>query len=79
MRFKSKPVVIDAVPWYGYNFDEVKKFCPIAILDLFHVAVLIQTLEGTMTASKGDWIIKGTHGEFYPCKPEVFAVKYESV
>lgn len=37
----------------------------------------IETLEGTMTASPGDWIIKGVKGELYPCKPDVFAMTYE--
>lgn len=37
----------------------------------------IHTLEGVMTASKGDWIIKGVSGEFYPCKPDIFAATYE--
>jgi hypothetical protein len=41
--------------------------------------LLIGTLEGTMRASPGDWIIRGTHGELYPCKPNVFAVKYQPV
>jgi hypothetical protein len=39
----------------------------------------IETLEGTMTASLGDWIIKGVAGEFYPCKPDIFALTYELV
>lgn len=39
----------------------------------------LRTLEGTMRASLGDWVIKGTAGEFYPCKPEIFADVYESV
>jgi len=39
----------------------------------------IQTLEGTMTASPGDWIIKGVQGEFYPCKPDIFEQTYEAV
>ena len=39
----------------------------------------IHTLEGDMLASPGDWIIKGTKGEFYPCKPDVFADVYEPV
>lgn len=37
----------------------------------------IQTLEGTMLAVPGDWIIKGVKGEFYPCKPDIFAATYE--
>jgi hypothetical protein len=41
--------------------------------------VFIPTLEGTMTASPGDWIIKGLCGEFYPCKPDIFEKSYEIV
>lgn len=37
----------------------------------------IKTLEGEMTASVGDWIIKGIKGEFYPCKPDIFEATYE--
>ena len=40
---------------------------------------LVLTLEGTMLASTGDYIIKGVNGEFYPCKPDVFAKTYEAV
>jgi len=39
----------------------------------------IPTLEGDMTASKGDYIIKGVQGEFYPCKPDIFEATYEKV
>lgn len=42
-------------------------------------AVLIATLEGVMSASPGDYIIRGVLGEFYPCKPEVFSATYEPV
>lgn len=41
--------------------------------------VLIETLEGTMKADKGDWIIRGVKGELYPCKPDVFKMTYEEV
>ena len=41
--------------------------------------VEIETLEGTMKADKGDWIIKGVKGELYPCKPDVFNMTYEKV
>jgi hypothetical protein len=40
---------------------------------------VIQTLEGEMTARPGDWIIRGVRGEFYPCKPDIFAATYEAV
>ena len=39
--------------------------------------IRINTLEGTMSASPGDWIIRGVQGEFYPCKPDIFAATYE--
>lgn len=39
----------------------------------------IQTLEGVMVASPGDWIITGVKGERYPCKPDIFAATYEPV
>ena len=41
--------------------------------------LLINTLEGVMTASVGDWIIKGVKGECYPCKPEIFELTYDEV
>lgn len=39
----------------------------------------IETLEGVMIASPGDWVIKGVQGEFYPCKPDIFVSTYEEV
>lgn len=55
----------------GYtNTEEPKKPIP-----LYH----IKTLEGDMKVSEGDWIIKGVNGEFYPCKPDIFAKTYEAV
>lgn len=42
-------------------------------------AIQICTLEGDMTASCGDWIIRGVQGEFYPCKPDIFEATYEEV
>jgi hypothetical protein len=42
-------------------------------------SLLIATLEGTMSAQPGDWIIKGVQGEFYPCKPDIFDATYEAV
>lgn len=41
--------------------------------------IAIETLEGVMVASPGDWIIRGVQGEFYPCKPAIFAATYEAV
>jgi hypothetical protein len=41
--------------------------------------IMIRTLEGDMHAAFGDWVIRGVQGEFYPCKPDIFAVTYETV
>lgn len=41
--------------------------------------IKIETLEGIMTADKGDWIITGVKGETYPCKPDIFEMTYEEV
>jgi hypothetical protein len=43
------------------------------------IEATISTLEGTMVASPGDWIIRGVKGELYPCKPDIFEATYESV
>ncbi len=43
------------------------------------IEVKIETLEGTMTARPGDWIITGVNGESYPCKPDIFEKTYEPV
>jgi hypothetical protein len=84
-KYRSKPVVIDAVQYTGTNdsIGEVKAFMPQGGFAYNHgtapPSLIIKTLEGDMKASPGDWIIKGTRGEFYPCKPDVFATKYEKV
>jgi hypothetical protein len=41
--------------------------------------MLVRTLEGTMAANPGDWVIQGIAGEFYPCKPGIFEATYEAV
>lgn len=41
--------------------------------------IAVRTLEGTMVADPGDWIIRGVQGEFYPCKPDIFEATYEPV
>jgi hypothetical protein len=78
--FKAKPVVIKAVQWTGDNLMEIVQFCEgnFFFSSCFDTPTIV-TLEGTMRASLGDWIIKGLKGEFYPCKPDVFAEKYEEV
>lgn len=86
-KFRKKPVVIDAVLFDGTPKGAVKVFEVFSIpeakfvpdRDLRTGVITIPTLEGVITASCGDWIIKGVKGEFYPCKPDIFAATYEVV
>lgn len=82
-KFRKKPVVIEAIQWTGENVAEVAEFLGLSVrpfrIDTVNGTVEISTLEGTMTASKDDYIIKGVQGEFYPCKPDIFEQTYETV
>jgi hypothetical protein len=79
MKFRKKPVVIDAVQWTGDNWDDVDRFANREALHVLRsvTGLKMQTLEGVMLAGPGDWIIRGVKGEFYPCKPDIFAATYE--
>lgn len=79
MKFRKKPVVIEAVQWNGKNVEEIRRFVGKKKVQLNGQNLVIPTLEGKMTASAGDWIIRGVHGEVYPCKPDIFQKTYESV
>lgn len=91
MKYKKKPVVIEAVQWNGLNLEEIKEFVgedlQYNILDTAwevgkgapHTLMKIHTLEGDMEVSKGDFIIRGVNGEYYPCKPGIFEKTYEAV
>ena len=77
MKFRKKPVVIEAIQLSESNHEEILKWmgCMAGVtLDFY-----IETLEGTMRADVGDWIIKGIIGEFYPCKPDIFEATYDKV
>ncbi len=78
MKYRKKPVVIDAVRYTGPNFDEMEEFVG-GDAEFRDGELLIATAEGAMHASPGDWIIKGIKGEFYPCKPDIFEATYELV
>lgn len=85
-KFRKKPVVIEAVQFTGENRREVLSFAfpsmsedGLAGAEIMRLPVVIETAEGAMKASPGDWIIKGVKGEFYPCKPDIFAATYEAV
>lgn len=80
MQYRKKPVIIEAVLFTGLNHDEIADFCapkPVKVGGGY--TLIIPTLEGEMTASKGDFIIRGVKGEFYPCKPDIFEETYDKV
>lgn len=79
MKYRKKPVVIDAVQWTGKNFNEILGFVDKQLSANGLNEIFIETLEGSMKASSGDFIIKGLKGEFYPCKPDIFEASYEKV
>jgi len=93
-KYRKKPVEIDAVLWRATegSMEEVLELVDFDALpgDGVHVepgigwtpaigTLDIPTLEGTMTAQPGDWIIRGVKGELYPCKPDIFEATYEAV
>jgi hypothetical protein len=79
--YRKKPVVIQAVQWDGKNQSEIMNFCKSCNFTSHDAAkdLYIDTLEGKMKATVGDYIIKGVEGEFYPCKPQIFELTYENV
>jgi hypothetical protein len=77
MKYRKKPVVIDAVRFDGQNFDEIIAFCAPTSVKVAVGYIEIPTLEGTHQACAGDWVIKGVAGEYYPCKDYIFKQTYE--
>ena len=89
-KYRKKPVVIEAVQYNGVdNFKEIEQFVGEKNIDTYfscfngkkytEISFGINTLEGSMHVSRGDYIIKGIQGEFYPCKPDIFEATYEKV
>jgi len=84
MKFRKKPVVIEAFKWTGGpDQTEDPEWIVAKIKDgsswFYENNLVIRTLEGDMFASVGDWIIQGIKGEVYPCKPDIFEATYEPV
>lgn len=84
MKYRKKPVVIDAVEWTGANHLITETFMKGsgAVIDYSEKqlgVIKIPTLEGVMDGNVGDFIIKGIKGEFYPCKPDIFLASYDPV
>ena len=82
MKYRKKPVIVEAIQWDGSNADEILDFGSYNIVATNTeegTEISIHTLEGIMTASIGDYIIRGVAGECYPCKPDIFNKTYEPV
>lgn len=80
-KYRKQPIVIEAIQWTGENIREICNFMQkdgVANINLER-GLAIETLEGKLDASIGDYIIKGIKGEFYPCKPEIFESSYSIV
>jgi hypothetical protein len=91
MKFRKKPVVIEARQLTPENAEEIGAWCEAMLckhdtyssylwgyaLNVNARTLRIPTLEGDMSADMGDWIIQGVKGEFYPCKPDIFEMTYE--
>ena len=77
MKYRKKPIVIDAIQWTGTNYSHISAFLGYQPEARSDRALIIHTLECDITPSLDDWIIRGVKGEFYPCKPDIFAATYE--
>lgn len=85
MKFRKKPVVIEAIRWFkSGDHENVRAFDARSSIDLCKHCDKplvehgwISTKEGGHIACPGDWIITGVQGEQYPCKPNIFAATYD--
>jgi len=92
-KYRKKPVVIEAVQWHNHDYGDTLAWeeFPDWLTGALHTGEIkavfkgdvdyweleIKTLEGTMKAGPGDWIVRGVKGELYPVKPDIFAETYE--
>jgi hypothetical protein len=89
MEYRKKPVTIEAWPVSDIlrSASSDWKALPTSVQEAYEKGVFlflpksieIRTLEGTMTAENSDMLIRGIKGEFYPCKPDIFAAIYDSL
>lgn len=83
MKYRKKPVVIEAIQWNsGDNIKKIQEWLGSNLISEARDGVVgywVKTLEGNMMISWGDYIIQGVSGEFYPCKPDIFEKTYELV
>ena len=83
MKYRKKPVVIEAMQFTDEMKDRVLTWITCSAYPDFNPGnepvITITTLEGDMTVSLGDWVIKGVKGEFYPCWNDIFEATYDAV
>ena len=82
MKARKKPVVIEVLKFSSADWLEEPSKYPMVVahqINLLMAVSIIETLEGDMTVSDGDYIVKGVNGEFYPCKPEIFEKTYDII
>lgn len=77
--YQKKPVVIQAIEYSKTRIGDALDFCKDLKYNPEDNEYYIETLEGSMKVSEGDYIIKGVKGEFYPCKPDIFEETYEEL
>lgn len=84
MKYRKKPIVIEAIQFTKQNISECRDFLgkdlisePVIGGETFRLTIF--TLEGNHTASLGDYLIRGVKGEHYPCKPDIFEMTYEKL
>ena len=79
-KFKKKPVTIEAVQFTGDNWKEIVKFITVPFeAFVAEQYITIPTGAGDYKVELNDWIIRGVHGEFYPCEPGIFEKTYEEL
>ncbi len=75
----KRPVRVQAIQFNSVNVEDIRAFVgeKLTAHNRNKHKLFISTLEGMLEVSEGDYVIKGTHGEFYPCKPHIFTEIYE--
>lgn len=87
MRYRKKPLEINALRWTGNNLQEIKDFAGddvsftkrMNLNDEEVISLKVKTKEGVLEAPVGSYIIRGIEGEYYPCDPQIFHKTYEPV
>ena len=84
MKYRTKPVIVEAIRFNGYNHDKIKAWSNGAVVSAKpwkpnYVMMEIKTPEGVFDVNEGDWVIKGWVDQYYTCDHEIFIHRYEPV